>query len=221
MRSGALPPSPFPHNTSITATVTPTGTGTLSVMASLNPSGSNHLHMPFDYPPSSPESDTLPIEPEDGLVLALNHLHMPFAFTPSSPESDVLPIEPEDELVLAEALDPSDNQYIPLEVQNFHLDLDDAAVPHILAKVPPQSDFISSLVSSLRVGADNNRLEVQVDGDDDNSSDSLILLDDHEFPYYFSMRGSPLRLFHSHGAYSLPVDSDEMKVRVTSLRSLA
>jgi hypothetical protein len=59
----------------------------------------------------------------------------------------------------------------------------------------------------------------ELDDIDDNSSDSLDSIEDHEFPSFFSQRGSPPRLFHSHGTYSLPVDSDEMKVCTSSFGS--
>ncbi|KAI9431178.1 S-adenosyl-L-methionine-dependent methyltransferase [Lactarius indigo] len=50
-----------------------------------------------------------------------------------------------------------------------------------------------------------------VDDIDDNSSDTIDPIEDHEFPTYFQQIGSPPRLFHSHGSYVLPVDSDETK----------
>jgi hypothetical protein len=59
----------------------------------------------------------------------------------------------------------------------------------------------------------------ELDDIDDNSSDSLDSIEDHEFPSFFSTRGSPPRLFHSHGTYNLPVDGDEMKVCTPSYGS--
>ena len=52
----------------------------------------------------------------------------------------------------------------------------------------------------------------ELDDIDDNSSDSLDSIEDHEFPSFFSTRGSPPHLFHPHGTYSLPFDGDEIKV---------
>jgi hypothetical protein len=69
-------------------------------------------------------------------------------------------------------------------------------------------------------GPVHNDVDVdELDDIDDNSSDSLDSLEDHEFPSFFSQRGSPARLFHSHGTYSLPVDGDEMKVCTSTFGS--
>ncbi|KAN0125366.1 S-adenosyl-L-methionine-dependent methyltransferase [Lactarius tabidus] len=47
--------------------------------------------------------------------------------------------------------------------------------------------------------------------DGNNSPVRRVPLEEAEFPTYFKQIGSPPRLFHSHGRYALPVDSDETK----------
>ena len=119
-------------------------------------------------------------------------------------------------------LDRADNPYMPRHLQDVRLNLDpdDFAVPHILPGFPPHIPGMmdSGPVSSLSIATPmHDDMEEHLDDFDDNSSDSLDSLEDHEFPSYFTQRGSPPRLFHSHGTYSLPVDGDEMKVCITSL----
>ncbi|KAF8264853.1 hypothetical protein EI94DRAFT_1805225 [Lactarius quietus] len=84
--------------------------------------------------------------------------------------------------------DPTDNPYMPRNLQGIRLALDpnDLAFPH-------PGDGVS-----------RRRAE-------DDSSIVLIPLEEDEFPRHFKQFGSPPRLFHSHGSYVLPVDSNETK----------
>jgi len=126
-------------------------------------------------------------------------------------------------------LDCTDNPYMPRHLQdvcrNLKLELDDLSVLHhdILPKFPPlNTDMIdggyepSSLVATPMHGDSVNE-HLDSDDIDDNSSDSLESLEDEEFPSYFTVRGSPPRLFPSNGTYSLPVDGDEMKVCILAV----
>jgi len=113
-------------------------------------------------------------------------------------------------------LDRADNPYMPRHLQDVRLNLDpdDFAVPYTLPKFPPHNTGMidSGHMPSLSVATPmHDDMDEHLDDFDDNSSDSLDSLEDHEFPSYFTQRGSPPRLFHSHGTYSLPVDGDEMK----------
>lgn len=109
-----------------------------------------------------------------------------------------------------------DNPYSPFETLDVQLELDVAAIPQIIPEVMPSSLSVATL-GPMHSDMDNHSEVYDTDLDDDNSSDTLVLLEDCEFPSYFSVRGSPLpRLFPSYGAYCLPVDGDEMKVRITS-----
>lgn len=129
----------------------------------------------------------------------------------------------------------NDNPYLPHHLQGIYLKVDDLAVPEILLDFPSHTtnktyggceSFSSvappmhglgdiSIATSIPVHDDMMPNEHIADTDD-NSSDSLEPLKDHEFPGYFTEYGSPLRLFHSHGTYGLPVDGTEMKVCTTS-----
>lgn len=118
-------------------------------------------------------------------------------------------------------LDPADNPYMPRRQQSVRLNLDpdDFAVPYILPKFPLHKTGMidSGHVSSLSIATPmHDDMDEHLDDFDDNSSDSLDSLEDHEFPLYFTQRGTPPRLFHSHGTYNLPVDGDEMKVCITT-----
>jgi len=120
-------------------------------------------------------------------------------------------------------LDRADNPYMPRHLQDVRLNLhpDDFAIPHILPESLPHNTGMidSGHVSSLSIATPmHDDMNEHLDDFDDNSSDSLDSLEDDEFPSYFNQRGSPPRLFHSHGTYSLPVDGDEMKVCITSFR---
>ncbi|KAI0294077.1 hypothetical protein B0F90DRAFT_1341115, partial [Multifurca ochricompacta] len=110
--------------------------------------------------------------------------------------------------------DPADNPYLPRSQQNV-----------VLSLHPDEFDYAYSLPEFLFGGADliengahgsamSNAGPVHDDGVedvDDNSSETLDPIEDHEFPSYFAQHGEPPRLFHSHGNYSLPVDGDEIK----------
>lgn len=122
--------------------------------------------------------------------------------------------------------DPADNPFLPRRLQDVRLNLDpgDFAVPHILPEFPPHNTGMidGGNVSSLSIATPmDDDTDEDLDDFDDNSSDSLDSLEDHEFPSYFTQRGSPPRLFHSHGTYSLPVDGDEMKVCITTFLFIA
>jgi hypothetical protein len=118
-------------------------------------------------------------------------------------------------------LDRTDNPYMPRYLQNAALDHDpdDFSVPHSLPQFPSTNTGpIDGGHMSAMSTADplHDDTDVYLDDIDDNSSDSLDSIEDDEFPSFFAQRGSPPRLFHSHGTYNLPVDSDEMKVCITS-----
>ncbi len=121
---------------------------------------------------------------------------------------------------LPSLLDRADNPYMPRHLQQVPLNLDPGnfALLHPLPNLPPSNIGLidgahgSIITTTGPVHDDADEL----DDIDDNSSDSLDSIEDHEFPTFFSQRGSPPRLFHSHGTYSLPVDGDEMKVCITS-----
>jgi len=113
-------------------------------------------------------------------------------------------------------LDRTDNPYMPRYLQNACLDHDpdDFSVPHSLSQFPstntsPINGGHMSAMSTPDPLHDDT--DVYLDDIDDNSSESLDSIEDDEFPSFFAQRGSPPRLFHSHGTYNLPVDSDEMK----------
>jgi hypothetical protein len=124
---------------------------------------------------------------------------------------------------LPSLLDRADNPYLPRQLQSVPLDLDpgDFALLHPLPDFPPTDVGLINgahgpvITTTGPVLDDADEL---VDDIDDSSSDSLDSIEDHEFPSFFSQRGSPPRLFHSHGTYPLPVDGDEMKVCITSFR---
>ena len=114
-------------------------------------------------------------------------------------------------------LDRADNPYMPRHLQDVPLDHDpdDFSVPHSFSHFPfsntgPIDGGRVSAVSTADPLHDDP--DTYLDDIDDNSSESLDSIQDHEFPTFFTQRGSPPRLFHSHGTYSLPVDGDEMKV---------
>jgi hypothetical protein len=113
-------------------------------------------------------------------------------------------------------LDPADNPYMPHHLQQTPLNFDPGhfAILQTLPEPPPNN--VSSIYGAH--GPVHND-EDKDDDADDNSSDSLDSIEDHEFPFFFSERSSPPRLFHSHGTYSLPVDGHEMKVCTSSFGS--
>lgn len=116
--------------------------------------------------------------------------------------------------------DPTDNPYMPLRVQNIVLNLD----PHDLNFAHPLPDLFPCAPRLIDGGApamsaaglEHDDEDSHIDDIDDDSSEALVPVEDHDFPSYFVEYGSPQRLFHSHGTYSLPVDGDEMKVCLTS-----
>ena len=118
---------------------------------------------------------------------------------------------------LSPIFDPTDNPYMPRNQQNIHLALDpnDLAFPRSIPAFPPAAQ--TPAVGPM------NEWEMMYDDDDDDDVpiDSPVILDelqDHDFPAYFRQMGSPPRLFHSHGSYVLPVDSNETKVCYNSPR---
>jgi hypothetical protein len=116
--------------------------------------------------------------------------------------------------------DPNDNPYMPLRLQDAVLNLDPGHFDflHPLPVFPTHGASpvhgIAPVVSDA--GLVDDDAESLLDDIDDNSSEALVPIEDHDFPSYFAEHGSPQRLFHSHGSYSLPVDGDEMKVRLLS-----
>lgn len=120
------------------------------------------------------------------------------------------------ELPSLPVLDRADNPYMPRHLQQVppNLDPGDFALLHSLPDLPPSNiGLINGAHGPIitTTGPAQNDAD-ELDDIDDNSSDSLDSIEDHEFPSFFSQHGSPPRLFHSHGTYSLPVDGDEMKV---------
>jgi hypothetical protein len=115
-------------------------------------------------------------------------------------------------------LDRADNPYMPRHLQDVPLehDPDEFSVPHSFpfANTGLIDSGHPSAVSIPNALHDDT--DVYLDNIDDNSSESLDSIEDHEFPSFFTQLGSPPRLFHSHGTYSLPVDGDEMKVCITN-----
>jgi hypothetical protein len=122
-------------------------------------------------------------------------------------------------------LDRADNPYMPRHLQQVPLNLDpgDFALLHPLPELPPSNigliDGAHGPIITTTGPVHNDADADELDDIDDNSSDSLDSIEDHEFPSFFSQRGSPPRLFHSHGTYSLPVDGDEMKVCTSTFGS--
>lgn len=118
-----------------------------------------------------------------------------------------------------QTLDQDDNPYMPHHLQNISLYLNPG---HFLLQtvtlpvLPPTGSNTASMDGANRPVIITNRPvnnnTDELDNIDDNSSDTLDSIEDHEFPSFFSQRSSPPRLFHSHGTYNLPVDSDETKV---------
>jgi hypothetical protein len=123
------------------------------------------------------------------------------------------------ELPSLPVLDRTDNPYMPRHLQQVPLNIDpgDFALLQTLPELPPNIGLMYGAHRPIitTTGAVHNDVD-ELDDIDDNSSDSLDSIEDHEFPSFFSQWGSPPRLFHSHGTYSLPVDGDEMKVCTTS-----
>ena len=120
-------------------------------------------------------------------------------------------------------LDRADNPYMPRHLQQVPLDLDpgDFALLHPLPELPPSNTGLIDRAHGpviTTTGPVHNDAD-ELDDIDDNSSDSLDSIEDDEFPSFFSQRGSPPRLFHSHGTYILPVDGDEMKVCTSTFSS--
>jgi hypothetical protein len=118
------------------------------------------------------------------------------------------------------ACDPSDNPYMPLALQGAVLNLDpddlDFAYP-LPGSFPHGAGLVDGGIPIMSAtGLIHDDGDSHLDDNDDNSSEALITIEDHEFPSYFVEHGSPKRLFHSHGTYLLPVDGNEMKVCVTS-----
>lgn len=119
-----------------------------------------------------------------------------------------------------ELLDPADNPYLPRYLQDVSLNLnpDDFALLHPPPEFLPDSiDLMDGAHGSAlsTAGPVHDDMDAFTDDIDDNSSESLVSIEDDEYPSFFAQRGSPPRLFHSHGTYILPVDSDEMKVCTT------
>jgi len=106
--------------------------------------------------------------------------------------------------------DPTDNPYMPRNQQNMRLAIDpnDLAFPRPIPAAHAPAMLVVSPMNEREMAYGDE------DDDDDVPIHSPIILDpiqDHEFPAYFRQMGSPPRLFHSHGSYVLPVDSDETK----------
>lgn len=102
-------------------------------------------------------------------------------------------------------IDPTDNPYMPRHQQNIRLRLDHTDLaflnPFPPAAQPPAMSGAGPMANE----------EEMAPGADDIDDDTLDPIEDHEFPTFFRQIGTPPRLFHSHGSYVLPVDSDETK----------
>ncbi|KAI9448628.1 S-adenosyl-L-methionine-dependent methyltransferase [Lactarius psammicola] len=106
--------------------------------------------------------------------------------------------------------DPADNPYLPRSQQNVRLALNptDLDFIHPFPAFPPAAHAPAILAASPM--ANEGEMATCADDIDDNS-DIVDPIEDDAFPTYFRQIGSPSRLFHSHGSYVLPVDSDETK----------
>lgn len=106
--------------------------------------------------------------------------------------------------------DPTDNPYMPRSQQNIRLAIDwnDLEFPHSVPAFPLAAHAPAMLAAGPMNGRETTYGTHNVDN---NSPVILVPLEDHDFPAYFKQIGSPPRLFHSHGIYVLPVDSDETK----------
>lgn len=120
-------------------------------------------------------------------------------------------VEPFELSPISDMFDPMDNPYMPRSQQHIRLALDPATdlFLHRFPAFPPTA-YAPAIWATGPV-ADEEETAFDVDDIDDNSSDTIDPIEDHEFPTYFQQIGSPPRLFHSHGSYVLPVDSDETK----------
>jgi hypothetical protein len=119
---------------------------------------------------------------------------------------------------LSPMFDPTDNPYMPRSVQNIRLAIDpnDLAFPHPVPAFPPNAHAPAMLATGPMNGQE---LAYDTHNDGNNSPVRRVPLEEAEFPTYFKQIGSPPRLFHSHGRYALPVDSDETKVCYKPLRA--
>lgn len=108
---------------------------------------------------------------------------------------------------LSPMFDPTDNPYMPRSMQNIRLDIDpnDLAFPHPIPAFPLNAHAPAMLAAGPMNGRDSAY------GIHNVENNSRVPLEEDEFPTYFKQIGSPPRLFHSHGSYALPVDSDETK----------
>jgi hypothetical protein len=116
---------------------------------------------------------------------------------------------------LSPMFDPTDNPYMPRSMQNIRLDIDpnDLAFPHPIPAFPLNAHAPAMLAAGPMNGRDSAY------GIHNVENNSRVPLEEDEFPTYFKQIGSPPRLFHSHGSYALPVDSDETKVRCRTPRT--
>jgi len=112
-------------------------------------------------------------------------------------------------VTLSPMFDPTDNPYMPRNLQGIRLALDpnDLAFPH---PVPPYP-LVAHAPATLNPGPNEREMAYPADSAEDDTSIVLIPLEEDEFPRHFKQFGSPPRLFHSHGSYVLPVDSNETK----------
>ena len=129
---------------------------------------------------------------------------------PNQPETPAAPVDLRYE--------QPDNPYLPRSQQNIHLALDpeDLAFLHPLPTFPPTAHAPAMLAAG---SLNEQKTAHSADDVDDNSSVELVPLEDDDFPTYFRQIGSPPRLFHAHGSYVLPVDSNEIKVCYNPLRA--
>lgn len=109
--------------------------------------------------------------------------------------------------------DRADGPYTPRHPQGvcLNLEVDDVAIL-------PLPEFSPRNAEPIDGGNMNDSEDFYEIDSDDSLSDSLESLKDDQFPSYFIERGSPPRLFDSHGAYGLPVDGSEQKVCTTNFR---
>ncbi|KAH8989030.1 S-adenosyl-L-methionine-dependent methyltransferase [Lactarius hatsudake] len=171
-----------------------------------DPQGVPHLHLsPFIY--LTPRVRRLcPF-----FLFFLSSSSLPSTLVAEKYHPFLMTVEPFELSPISDMFDPMDNPYMPRSQQQIRLALDPATdlFLHRFPAFPPAA-YAPAIWATGPV-ANEEETASDVDDIDDNSSDTIDPIEDHEFPTYFQQIGSPPRLFHSHGSYVLPVDSDETK----------
>jgi hypothetical protein len=87
---------------------------------------------------------------------------------------------------------------------------------YFFSVAPPMYSLGDILIATSIPVYDNMMLNKHIANTDNNSSDSLEPLKDHEFLDYFTEYSPLLYLYNSYGTYHLPVNGTEIKVYTTS-----